>query len=248
MTTFQKCLAIGGLMGLTLLPASTLASTEVGGLQFGGKGGITIGSCAGFDSFFDAEEWGEHTPDVTKGSRTGVAFGGFATYWLSPKLGLQAELLWAQGGCKRDFDVVIENVTGKLEMTAALTYIEIPILVKYAFNGASVSSPFLCFGPSVGLRSAAELEMKATSEYAGSYSTTEDIKDYVKSTNFSLMAGLGYTLRLDQVSVAFEARYVLGLIDVMEETGRIEVEEDEYIMLDETKPRTFAIMISVSGN
>lgn len=217
-------------------------------IEFGLKAGANIGSCGDFDTFFDPAEW-DPLPTMSKGSRVGVAVRGFVTYWVSDRLGIECGLSYYQAGCTRDFEIEVMGVQGELATTAAVNYVEIPVLFKYSFMRTAGSSPFIYAGPSLGIKTSAEFEMEATQEFMGqslTISMTEDIDDYVKGTNLSLVFGGGYAMSLGQMTLMVEGSYALGLTNVVEETGRIEVDDGEYLDLDEAKTRTISIMAGIA--
>lgn len=224
------------------------------GMELGIKGGFNSANCSDFETLFDPEDWGEYLPKAEKGSKTGAVFGAFLSYPLTEKISLQPEFLYSQAGCKRDFDIEIEeeDVTGTVATTASVNYLEIPVLLNYALMGNQVSSPFICGGLSLGLKSSADYEMDVhIDSYEGPWDSTftYDVGDYVKGTNFSLVIGGGYALRQPQFSLLVEARYTMGLANIVEKTGKVKVEDGEdpeYIYLDEAKPRTLSVMVGLA--
>jgi hypothetical protein len=219
------------------------------GMELGIKAGVNSASCSDFETLFDPEEWGDYLPRAQKGSKTGGVFGVFLSYPLTGMISLQPEVLYSQAGCKRDFNVVMEDVAGRVETTASISYLEIPVLVNVAFMGNQMPSPFLCGGLSLGLKTSADYEMEVHAEsYGDEYGAklSYDVSDYVKGTNFSLVLGGGYALRQQQFSLMLEGRYTLGLTNIVERTGLIEVDEGDYIYLDEAKPRTVSVIAGIS--
>jgi hypothetical protein len=186
-----------------------------------------------------------------KGSRTGLALGGYGVFGLSPRLGAVVELLFVQAGCRRDATITIDGVfVGTLATTTTVSYLEVPIQLRYALHETETGSAFLSAGPSVGLKTGATFDMEASREAGpmpGTMKESVDVSGFVKDTNFSLVAGAGYTFRRGTLWLTLEARYALGLIDVMERIGRIIVEpdDDDYLLLDKAKPRTFLITLGV---
>lgn len=81
-----------------------------------------------------------------------------------------------------------------------LNYVNIPVLLRYVTN----SGFFVEAGPQLGILTSAKTKFG---------STTIDVKDQLKSTNFSAGAGLGF--KLDE-SVAVGARYMFGISDISE--------------------------------
>jgi Outer membrane protein beta-barrel domain len=84
----------------------------------------------------------------------------------------------------------LEDVSGSESTDFKLTYINIPILVKYRFNGGF----YLEAGPQVGFK--VHEEVDGSSE------------DFAKSTDVSVAGGLGYH---SKIGLGIGARYTAGL-------------------------------------
>ena len=126
------------------------------------------------------------TEDVK--SRTAFHFGVVVEIPVSDKFSVQPELLYSAQGAKDDLsDDVLK-----------LDYLTIPIMAKlYVAEGFSLE-----LGPQVGFL------LSAKEEFDGE---SEDIKDFVKGTDFGVNFGLGYQL---ETGLNFGARYNLGLSDL----------------------------------
>lgn len=134
-------------------------------LGLGIKGGLNFANV-------DAEE----ALDDLDG-KTGYHFGAFAEIG-GGNVALQPEVLFSTKGAD-DFD---------------LSYLEIPVLVKFKFlKILSVHA-----GPQFGILTKAE-------------TNDQDVKDYLKSADISIAAGAGVNLPLGFVG---GARYVWGLSDI----------------------------------
>jgi hypothetical protein len=249
MQRFIKPCVVGLVVLMAVLAWDQKASALPNGLEVGFKGGVNIGSCSGFDSFLDPEEWGSDMPSMDEGSRIAMMAGCFAVYWLGDHVAIQPELLYSQAGCKRDMDIDLGDAQGEIKTTTLVDYLEIPVLIRYSFSVPGMSSAFICGGPSIGLKTGAKFEIEASQDYLGetfTYKETIDIDDFIKGSNFSLVIGGGYVWALSWGGVGFEVRYALGLVDVMETTGRVQIEEDEYLYLDEAKPRTLSVVVGLA--
>jgi len=269
----RKFIVIALLQVLLFVPVGILAKSQRidKNFQIGIKGGIGISSCSGFEHFFDPDEWGGWNPTAKKGSRTGAVAGGFIALRITDNLLVQPEFLYLQAGCKRDFNINIHYVDeydpdyeyfvkGKFETKENIEYFEIPILFKYIIEIGKGISPYLIAGPSIGINIKAKFKYNAyatfqefyagSMDYQDSWSTsgTEDVGDYVKGTNFIFIIGAGLSKRINRVSLFSEVRYSLGLTNIMDKTGRIEVEPEEYIYLDEAKTRTFSFILGIATN
>ena len=84
-----------------------------------------------------------------------------------------------------------------------LNFVNLPVMLKYVTN----SGFFVEAGPQLGILTSAKVK---------SGNITSDIKDQLKSTNFSLGGGIGYKL---DPSLAVGARYMAGVSDLTENNG-----------------------------
>lgn len=135
----------------------------------------------------------------------GFAVGGFIEYSFSPSFAIQPEILYNTKGVKFEEGDVSEKIT--------LTYMQIPVLLKFNIPTAGNFDPFIYAGPSVGILLSANDKLEGTTD-----DYDEDIKDFFKSTDFSAVLGVGAGIPMGtsgQLSVEF--RYDLGLTNVAED-------------------------------
>ena len=123
-------------------------------------------------------------------SRIGFHAGAELVFMFSDVFGIQPEVLYSsQGSDYEDIDF-----TG----TVTLDYIVIPILLRYML----FENFYALAGPQLGILLSAE------DEYSGSsFSGTDDIKDFMKSTDIGLVLGVMYQIQKFNAYV----RYVLGI-------------------------------------
>jgi opacity protein-like surface antigen len=132
------------------------------------------------------------TGDVSgTSSLTSFNAGGLVNIPISSMFSVQPEVVYSGEGAK--FDGGKDN----------LNYINIPVLFQYNNSGF-----FGEVGPQIGLLTSAK-------EKPDSGPST-DIKDGLKSTNFSLVFGAGYKLTN---GLGFNVRYNLGLSNIVDGSG-----------------------------
>lgn len=124
-------------------------------------------------------------------TKIGFYAGAIAEIGVNDNFAVQLELDYSLMGAKSKGDD--EFGDGTLD----LSYISLPVLVKYKNQGFSA---FL--GPQIGVL------MGAKSKGDGE---SEDVKDQFKSTDFSGVIGVGYTL---ESGLGFDARYQMGFSDI----------------------------------
>ena len=126
-------------------------------------------------------------------SRTSFHVGALVEIPVSEKFSVQPELLYSGQGAKDDSS----------DDELKLDYLNIPIIAKfYVAEGFSLEA-----GPQIGFL------LSAKEEFDGQ---SEDIKDYVKGTDFGINFGLGYKM---ETGLNFGARYNLGLSEIPEDGG-----------------------------
>lgn len=127
-------------------------------------------------------------------TRTAIHLGALAHIHLSDKFALQPELLYSGQGAKYGAN-----------QTNRYNYLNLPVNLQYMFdNGFRIQT-----GPQVGFLLAAENEI-------GDVET--DIKDQLKSIDFSWTAGVGF---LFPNGFGLDVRYNFGISDISEANGTV---------------------------
>lgn len=199
-TIFTMVMAI--CMGFSVAAQQTekdrMVTSGKGG--FGIKGGINI---AGTKS----GGFGTNTGSVTfkdPGMKLGYHIGAFYTIPVSGILSLQPELLFSTEGNWQD---AVESGTQYNANKLDINYIQIPVLLK--FSGAS--GLYGEIGPQFGFITKTEL----TTSRLNLQGATTDLDDFVSSTAWAGVAGIGYSF---ESGLGFGARYVMGLSNPWENT------------------------------
>ncbi|HYO22086.1 MAG TPA: porin family protein [Flavisolibacter sp.] len=117
-------------------------------------------------------------------AKAGFYAGGYAQFSLKNSFSVQPEIYYATQGANWESD-------GK----TALGYVNIPVLAKYTTSSGFYGES----GPQVGFM------LSAHDTYKGE---TEDVKQYLKTTDFSWAFGAGYQVN---PQIGINARYNLGL-------------------------------------
>lgn len=173
---------------LLLLSAGAFAESSV---KLGPKLGVTMSTWTGDD-----------LGDASLDRRTGIAFGGFAQFGIgeAAPFVIQPEILFLQKG-------VESSAFGSTEKVK-LSYIEIPVLAKYNFPLEGNVKPNILVGPAVSIL------MSAKDDFDGE---EEDIKDLIKSTEFSIVMGGGVDFTLPSGGVVtLDIRFDVGLSNVVD--------------------------------
>lgn len=142
-------------------------------------------------------------------------------------VGIQPEILYSRRGLMWEFEWAIDE-TAKIEYL--LDYIEIPVLVKLNVLPAGPIRPFVFGGPSYGYL------LKATGRYTSPEETqTEDIKDMFEKSAWGGIVGAGLELKTPVVLLTLDARYHIGLANVIKEVAEGET----------AKHKGFSVMVGI---
>ena len=126
----------------------------------------------------------ENASQLKANSYVGFHGGGFVSLFMGNNFAIQPEVLLSTQGAK------VDDISGN-KKDYKLTYINIPVMLKYRFNGGF----YLEAGPQVGFNVNSKVE-GGTSE------------DFAKSTDFSIAGGLGYH---SSIGLGIGARYTAGI-------------------------------------
>ena len=193
-------------LGVILVFAlSGYAQTEGIGLTGKGiKAGVNLANLTGSD---------------VSGVKMNIVFGGgaFVEYSFSPQLAVQPEALFMMKGAKA------EEGSGKFKFS----YIEVPVLLKFKPAMEGNFKPAIFAGPAVSFLMSAKFDPGGDvyEFFTGDTITTEqDIKDDMKSVDFGVAFGAGFTYMMQNGGgVTFDARYTLGLAKIYDTTEDVNV-------------------------
>lgn len=172
-----------------MLSVSLVEAVEFGG---GPKIGMNVANLVGDDAGSSEAKWG-------------LSGGAFLNLGVNPAVSFQTELLFAQKGARW---TGTNPWFGDVEVTAALDYFELPILLKLSWPVPSRTVPSVMFGSYV----ATKLSATGTLDVAG-VSTSTDIPD-VKNTDYGLVFGASLDFLVGMGRIVLDGRYSLGLTSV----------------------------------
>jgi len=201
--SFHIALAVLLVTGLFLVfgASSAKAQTE---FQPGVKAGVTSMTVGG-DNVSDEID-----------RRTGFVVGGFVKIDLGGPIGLRPEITYVQKGSSSESTIIIDSEGNEtqVESTTKLDYIELPVLLDVYIPVEGNIAPRIFAGPTVGFNINAEAETEAS----GGSSTT-DLSDAVSDTEFGVAFGAGIDIEADFGTVLIDARYQLGLTNILDESN-----------------------------
>jgi hypothetical protein len=145
-------------------------------------------------------KWSAGDLSMTDDSKFGLLAGVYLTAMLSDRVGIQPELAYSSMGSKQDGDGTVK-----------LNYIALPVMLRY-----QVAEQFhLLVGPQASFLMSAKYEEDGDEE---------DIKDSVKGLDFGAVFGIGADI--DRFNVGL--RYALGLANIYDEEGDVEVKSSAF--------------------
>jgi Outer membrane protein beta-barrel domain len=159
-----------------LLAMVLALNAEAQRFQLGIKGGVNISNFTGSSNLEGAKEK----------SLVGFHAGGFVNFGLGKNFSIQPEVLLSSQGAKIDSAGQSDNFK--------VTYINIPVLAKYRFDGGF----YIEAGPQFGF---------LVDENIGK----STINDFANSTDISVAVGLGFH---SSMGLGIGARYTAGLSKV----------------------------------
>ncbi|MBN2070032.1 MAG: PorT family protein [Candidatus Krumholzibacteriota bacterium] len=180
---------------IALLSGTALAE----GMTFGVKAGVNLANLTGDD-----------IDDV----KMKLCFGGgvFMNYMMTESISLQPELLFMMKGTKADIDD---------DAGIKLSYIDIPILAKFAVPMEGAFAPCFFAGPYIGFNMSAK-------EY---YEDDEEDLDDVKAMDFGLVFGGGFEYAMGEGAMTFDVRYALGLTTLDDSDAEMDVKNTGIMFL-----------------
>ena len=149
-----------------------------------------------FDGDFDSGD--------KSAGKTNFELGGVAEFILNDQIAIAPELNYVGAG-----DVVKhERYGNKYAYTFSLTYIQIPVMLKYYVN-ENIS---LNAGPQIGFLMSAAITEEVTKENGDIKTNTHDNKEYMNSTDFGLNIGGSYKM---ENGLFFDLRYYIGMSNII---------------------------------
>lgn len=186
----KKCFVV---FSAILLLAAFVPQPVAAAVDLGIKGGVSLSSY----------KWSDDTSASNR--LTSPVFGVFAAFNFSKTLAIQPEVYWLTLGGKDIYDDV-----DVYEYRMVLNYIHVPVLAKVHLIKEGKYRPILFAGPAVGFLMSAKQKFYIN----GVFEDDEDIKPFLKSTNFSAVFGAGLEVMMDKLMLILDIRYDMGLADI----------------------------------
>ena len=162
-------------------------------VKFGIKGGLNLSN------------WAGDTRGMNLKPIVGVNAGVLVQIKLSKKFDIQPELLYSTQGTKmKNVGASISDTYYSGDIKWNLSYLNVPILLKYSSDGES----FIEAGPQVGFLTSAKASTKLT-QY--SQTVERDVKEAFESIDFGFVVGAGFNITPNLLA---DLRYNIGLSNI----------------------------------
>lgn len=147
------------------------------------------------------------SPGTNYKNRAGFHGGAFVLV-KGAKIGIQPEIIFSQQGSKVEIN--------SKDFESNFTYVNIPIILKlYTVAGINLQA-----GPQFGFVTNAEAPVQ--DQVVGGATTVQDVKDRMKSSDFTLALGVGWDLPF---GLTLDARYNLGLSKVYDDAPAYQTDD-----------------------
>jgi len=155
--------------------------------------------------------------------KMGFQMGATAEIALSGRFGIQMEALYAQRGSKYSSNFELkddQNNSVIINAKENLSYIEIPLLLKYNFRGREMGG-YLLAGPQLGFAMKGKWSGTFTSSKSDTPINDVTLKfgstrsDNYKKSSLGLAIGAGFFYELEVGKIVADVRYVLGLSNIV---------------------------------
>jgi opacity protein-like surface antigen len=196
------------LLGLISTPSTLFAQGSV-------EKGIKIG--------LSLSEFTYDSPSADLGDKikTGLCFGGYVSFKLTPNLALQPEVLYAQRGGNDEEEGRDEqgDPTGTFETRYSFDYLEIPVLARVSIRTGGTITPCILAGPAIAFKLSSKVKWPPDPVLHDDTGSEEEV-DWIKSNDFRFVLGAGADIAVGNVTVSVEARYGIGLSNIYEGGGQ----------------------------
>jgi outer membrane protein W len=156
--------------------------------------------------------------------KTGFNAGAFMVYSFQEHFGASVDLMYSMEGDEYVTTEVNNGTTVRTSSKMKANYLRLPVLANVFFGEhGNMVRPKVMLGPSLGILLSAESEVETETSSGGvttMTSSTVDMKDNLKSTDFGAVAGAGLNIRLaEETWLNFDVNYYLGASDILDASG-----------------------------
>lgn len=168
-------------------------------VRFGVKGGVNVGNIISANDRAD--------------SKVGYHIGSFSEVRVSERFSIQPEILYSRQGATAEETATISGVLYSGKVDLKLSYIYVPVLVKYYV----VKDFSLEAGPQIGFLTSAKADAEISAVGGGpAIKQSRDLKEKFNTVDFGFNFGLGYKF---VKNFSATVRYNHSLLDLNKESA-----------------------------
>lgn len=175
------------------------------GISFGIKAGLSLSQHSGIEER-DAEY------EVSSQWRTGMAVGVFLYLPVTSRFGLQQEVLYVRKGSRQDIGLEILDVPTVLHVTYDMDYIEIPVLLRFAWFQWNHNAVYSMAGTALSFKVDDRYTLTGEVDDGNErvpLSADSDMSE-VEMFDYSFVYGLGVDFSLIGAHFLVEYRFTIG--------------------------------------
>ena len=241
MRTSRKVSLIALCVGIILV--SAVWASAQGAVEFGFRGGLNVANQSDENTAF--RPWDHdilsdplYADDYSTASITWFEIGCFFNYEVSPSFSIQPELKYTRKGVNvtglgtfedsydgddlaAEYDVLVDKIE--------LTYIEVPVLLKFKLPAKGNFRPSIFAGPAMAFNIGQSREMDVEyTVFVDGYPVDGFIRGEpeitnLKSTDMGLVFGGEIRIPYGSINLSLDARYTMGMTDVFEDINAEDV-------------------------
>jgi hypothetical protein len=189
--------------------------------------------------------------DVSSSWRTGFCGGAFMLWPITPRFGLQQEVVFTQRGSRQDIEVEILEIPTVLHVTYDLSYIDIPVLIRYTLFRNDDTDLYTLAGTAMSIRVDDRYVLDGTLDDGSEQvplSADADMSE-VDMFDFSMVYGTGLEFGLGGQTLLAEYRFTMGWSTLLMPTYAYVPFEDSLLLVDNDpvplKNQSHALMLGI---
>jgi hypothetical protein len=222
-------------MALTVLITIPTAGAGAGESHAGAPSGFSVGLRGGvhFAQHTGTEER-DADYEVASEWRTGLTAGVFIYWPVTPRFGLQQEIVYTQKGSSQEIGVEILEIPTTLDVTYELDYVEIPVLMRLTWLELDRSAFYSLMGTALSIKIDGRYVLEgevSDGEQVVPISADADLSE-VDMFDFSFVYGLGYEFRAGPGNLLIEYRFTMSWNTLSMPTYAYVPFGDEQVLVD----------------
>jgi hypothetical protein len=222
-----------GIMVMCVCASNTLAETTgddrraLTPLSFGIKAGISLSQHSGVEER-DAEY------EVSSEMRKAASAGVFLYLPITRRFGLQQEVMYVQKGSRQDISVDILDIPTVLHVTYDMDYIEIPVVLKFAWIKRRNTAVYSLGGWALSFKVNDHYTLSGeVDDGSESFPVTADSDmSEVEMFDYSFVYGMGVEFSMMGIPLMVEYRFAIGWNQLLMPTYAYVPFGDEQILID----------------